>query len=212
MKNPNAEAKRAHNAQVLAKEAIRTEAKRMVIEAKEAKRAEDLKSGKRNLEDDDDDEVEDLLDDDNETDSDAVKLMVRKLYATHPANTHYDRGLPVYVHPADPFLFIPLAHGNAQIWAKSLIQSERGVSLQSPPKVLRYESVSANRISSKAKAQAIGGSQPNCGGCCSSSHHQNKSQAPVSSDGPRPGPNAGIREYVEFIGLREASKVIDILV
>ncbi|WAR53310.1 hypothetical protein PtB15_2B741 [Puccinia triticina] len=121
MKNPNAEAKRAHNAQVLAKEAIRTEAKRM-------------------------------------------------------------------------------------------IQSERGVSLQSPPKVLRYESVSANQISSKAKAQAIGGSQPNCGGCCSSSHHQNKSQAPVSSDGPRPGPNAGIREYVEFIGLREASKVIDILV
>lgn len=184
MKNPNAEAKRAHNAQVLAKEAIRTEAKRMVIEAKEAKRAEDLKSGKRNLEDDNDDEVEDLLDDDNETDSDAVKLMVRKLYATHPANTHYDRGLPVYVNPADPSLFIPLTHGNAQIWAKSLIQSKRGVSLQSPPKVLRYESVLAKRISSKAKAQAIGGSQPNCGGCCSSSHHQNKSQAPVSSDGP----------------------------
>lgn len=215
MKNPTSQAKRAHNAEVLAKEAIRTKTKRMVIEAKEAKRADDLKSGKRDL-DEDNDDLDDL-DDNEDTDCDAVKLMVRKLYATHPANTQYDQGLPVYVNPADPTLFIPLTHGNTQIWAKAIIQSKRGVSLQSPPNELRYEKVSAKRNSSKANAAAIrGGAQSNCGGCCNSSQHQHQTLAhnPVSSDGPcpQPGPNAGIDKYVKFIGLRQPARISEILV
>ncbi|WAQ82431.1 hypothetical protein PtA15_2A748 [Puccinia triticina] len=170
MKNPTSQAKRAHNAEVLAKEAIRTKTKRMVIEAKEAKRADDLKSGKRDL-DEDNDDLDDL-DDNEDTDCDAVKLM---------------------------------------------IQSKRGVSLQSPPNELRYEKVSAKRNSSKANAAAIrGGAQSNCGGCCNSLQHQHQTLAhnPVSSDGPcpQPGPNAGIDKYVKFIGLRQPARISEILV
>ncbi|WAR61306.1 hypothetical protein PtB15_13B562 [Puccinia triticina] len=89
---------------------------------------------------------------------------------------------------------------------------EDGVSIESPPNDLRYETLLAKR----AKVAAVNSTltqQYTCHSGACHDLHQHLAQLPLSSDGPQLAPSAGIQDYVNFIGgLREADKVIDILI
>ncbi|KAA1066941.1 hypothetical protein PGT21_012035 [Puccinia graminis f. sp. tritici] len=120
MTNPNKVAKLQHDAEVLAKDAARKEAKRLIIAAREKRALEgDTDVGKRKRLDGDSDDNDDSSEDKVDYDKDAVKLVMRQLYATHSANALYDRHMPVYIDPLNHSKFFLLSHGTCQKWALS---------------------------------------------------------------------------------------------
>ncbi|KAA1116002.1 hypothetical protein PGTUg99_032105 [Puccinia graminis f. sp. tritici] len=214
MTNPNRVAKLQHDAEVLAKDAVRKEAKRLITVAREAKRARagDSEGGKRKRLDEDSDEDTEGSDDEVEYDKDAVKLFMRQLYATHSANALYDRHLPVYINPLNHSQYFLLSNGTCQKWARALVKVREGVSIQSPPKEFKYETLPpANSIPTSTKQLARTSTPAGCAHHACSGHASHASP-PSSSDGPQPGKDVGIRDYINFIGLRQADEVVDLLI
>ncbi|KAA1116060.1 hypothetical protein PGTUg99_034045 [Puccinia graminis f. sp. tritici] len=209
MTNPNRVAKLQHDAEVLAKDAVRKEAKRLITVAREAKRAQAAGSegGKRKRLDEDSDEDDEDSDDEVDNDKDAVKLFMRQLYATHSANALYDRHIPVYIHPTNRSQYFLLSNGTCQKWARALVRE--GVSIHSPPKELKYETLPPAKPIPTGRNQPAGTSTP--AGCAHHACAGHASQLP-SSDGAQPGNDIGIRDYIKFIGLRQADEVADLLI
>ncbi|KAA1135078.1 hypothetical protein PGTUg99_002350 [Puccinia graminis f. sp. tritici] len=205
MTSPNKVAKLQHDAEVLAKDAVRKEAKQLITKRKEARRAQEAEGGKRKRSDDISNGDEDESSDEEvEFDKDAVKLFMRQLYATHMANAMYDCHIPVYIHPTEHSKYILLSNGTCQKWAHALCKVQPGVSLHSPPKDIKFSVLPPKNIVTKNNNLGPTCSHQNCG--------RQGSPAVLSSDGPQPGKEVGICEYIDFIGLRNGDEVVDLLI
>ncbi|KAA1117228.1 hypothetical protein PGTUg99_037177 [Puccinia graminis f. sp. tritici] len=211
MTNPNKVAKLQHDAEVLAKDAARKEAKRLIIAAREKRALEgDTNVGKRKRLDEDSDEEDDDSGNEVDYDKDAVKLIMRQLYATHSANALYDRHLPVYIHPTNRSKFFLLSNGTCQKWARAMAKVTAGVSLQSPPKDIKFDILPSTKAGAGGRT---GTGHPTSTPCDHISHAcAHRASPQPSSDGPDPGKDVGIRDYVQFIGFRNTDEVVDLLV
>ncbi|KAA1095789.1 hypothetical protein PGTUg99_030677 [Puccinia graminis f. sp. tritici] len=207
MTNPNKVAKLQHDAEVLAKDAARKEAKRLIIAAREKRALEgDTNVGKRKRLDGESDDEDDGSGDEVYYDNDAVKLVMRQLYATHSANALYDRHMLVYINPLNHSEFFLLSHGTCQKWARAITKVTAGVSLQSPPKDFKFDNLPTNNASAGRKT---GPAAPTSTQCAHGSHScSHRPSPPPSSDGPDPVKDVGIHEYVQFIGLRNTDEVV----
>ncbi|KAA1064293.1 hypothetical protein PGTUg99_008783 [Puccinia graminis f. sp. tritici] len=211
MTNPNKVAKLQHDAEVLAKDAARKEAKRLIIAAREKRALEgDTDVGKRKRLDGDSEDEDNESEDDVDYDKDAVKLVMRQLYATHSANAMYDRHMPVYIHPTNHSKFFLLSHGTCQKWARAITKVTAGVSLQSPPKDIKFDILPSTNATAGGKTGPAAATSTQCAHLSHSC--SGRPSPPPSSDGPEPGKDIGIRDYVLFIGLRNTDEVVDLLV
>ncbi|KAA1106290.1 hypothetical protein PGT21_032597 [Puccinia graminis f. sp. tritici] len=206
MVSPNKVAKLQHDAEVLAKDAIRKEAKRLITLRRQEKKAQEADGRKRKQSDETDDSEEEVSDEEEEFDKDSIKLFMRQLYATHMANAMYDRHIPVYIHPTEQSKFFRLSNATCQKWARALAKAQPGVSIQSPPKEFKFEVLPLKQLVPPVKNVTAANE-------CTH-HNRGRDASPllqVGSDGPQPGEEVPILDYLNFIGLKNAAEVGDVL-
>ncbi|KAA1096432.1 hypothetical protein PGT21_016689 [Puccinia graminis f. sp. tritici] len=215
MDDPRAEVKRAHQSSVLARLAIRKDAKETVEAANRLKASNVKPTTDLTLFDEgSDDDVEE------EIDADDVKLLIRKLYKHHPHDPSYDTLIPVYIDPGNRERFIILTYHACKEWARAILKPTAGVTIDSPPSSLKFEtraSSSKRKRGSKSGVAHQGkGGHPHHGHhghngshCCS--HHQGYPSSVTSEGTPAPD-DTDMRQYVKFIGFRNQENVIELLV
>ncbi|PLW24198.1 hypothetical protein PCASD_09693 [Puccinia coronata f. sp. avenae] len=202
--NPKKEAAQIHQAQLLAKVALREES------AKATKRKKSDEPAEGSLPSDGEEEAEDKFDVDD------IKLCMRKLFREHPTNTEYDRKIPVYIHPTKKDLYFLLTHGKCQEWARALLLPTDGVTYQSLPSSIKFDSLSKKRKTSDNpeltqaldnyfRSHPIGHSMS--GGFGAGNHELSSSSSDASSsqdDGTAEVGISAIKDYVNFIGLKNS--------
>ncbi|KAI7954809.1 hypothetical protein MJO28_005209 [Puccinia striiformis f. sp. tritici] len=191
MTNPSKVAKLAHQAQVLAKMALRKKTAKDKADARAAK----LTKRKAAHPDDDDQMLdhgeEEEEEDDEDDDGDDVKLYMRQIHKKNSANVLYERHLPVYVHPVNPAKYVVLTHTVMQQWGRALATQKDGVTDMIPPSGFKYKTIPAN--SEKLKA-ILAAKDDNA-----ISTRNDPTETHVS-----PPRVATINEYIDFLGYKGA--------
>ncbi|POW15696.1 hypothetical protein PSTT_01980 [Puccinia striiformis] len=191
MTNPSKVAKLAHQAQVLAKMALRKKTAKDKADARAAK----LTKRKAAHPDDDDQMLdhgeEEEEEDDEDDDGDDVKLYMRQIHKKNSANVLYERHLPVYVHPVNPAKYVVLTHTVMQEWGRALATQKDGVTDMIPPSGFKYKTIPAN--SEKLKA-ILAAKDDNA-----ISTRNDPTETHVS-----PPRVATINEYIDFLGYKGA--------
>jgi hypothetical protein len=118
MDDPRQEVRRAHQSSVLARVAIRKDAKETVDAANKLKGSNVKPTNDLELFDEGSDDAEE-----EEIDADDVKLLIRKLYKHHPHDLDYDTLIPVYVDPSNRDRFIILTYHACKEWARAIVSN-----------------------------------------------------------------------------------------
>ncbi|POV98970.1 hypothetical protein PSHT_13781 [Puccinia striiformis] len=74
---------------------------------------------------------------------DTLNVISKKLVELHKPNTKYETRLPVFIHPTNNDLYIPLTGAVLDIWAKALEKPDDGVGYYSPPASIKFVKISA---------------------------------------------------------------------
>ncbi|PLW34570.1 hypothetical protein PCANC_19832 [Puccinia coronata f. sp. avenae] len=178
--------------------------------AKATKRKKSDEPAEGSLPSDGEEEAKDKFNVDN------IKLCMRKLFREHPTNTEYDQKIPVYIHPTKKDLYFLLTHGKCQEWARALLPPTDGVTYQSPPSSIKFDSLSKKRKTSDNpeltqaldnyfRSHPIGHSMS--GGFGAGNHELSSSSSDASSsqdDGTAEVGISAIKDYVNFIGLKNS--------
>ncbi|KAI7966177.1 hypothetical protein MJO29_001925 [Puccinia striiformis f. sp. tritici] len=193
MANPTAAVQRAHNASLLTRQNL----------ARAATTACAQSSQNRN---NDDVEVSDV----EGEDFDEVNVHVNRIYAIHRFDATYDCDFPVYIDPGNTRRYIVLTAGNCQIWARALLQEQRGVSLHSPPRSLKFFLQSRTRLRSVLAGNNHHHRGPGPTRAVSPADDSDEEPVELGDDG------ASIRKYINFISvnshaIRDMESIIEIL-
>ena len=125
MENPQEEATRARKEDLLTKNVLKAQS-RLSTTSQSQRRGHRLDSDV-DEENSSSDEYEDL------------EIYANQIYEKYAIIQHYDPLLPSYPHPADPERYIILSSANVDVWAKALAKRTPGVTLESPPSSIKYE-------------------------------------------------------------------------
>ncbi|WAQ86194.1 hypothetical protein PtA15_6A826 [Puccinia triticina] len=69
-----------------------------------------------------------------------LELYIDQIYEKYAINAHYNPLLPSYPNQVDPAKYILLTNANVDVWAKAMTKRTPGVTLDSPPSSIKYES------------------------------------------------------------------------
>ncbi|KAA1120049.1 hypothetical protein PGT21_037067 [Puccinia graminis f. sp. tritici] len=144
-------------------------------------------------------------------DFDDINFHMRSIYRAHPTNVTYDRLIPVYIDPTNPRRYILLSTAAVQTWAKDLMERTAGVSLQAPPRSLKYITMSPSK---RAKfEQTVGNDNVNLLGQILVAL-QNNAGTPIERHAmPTSSPpnESDMEAYLEFISVRNKDEVLEVL-
>ncbi|KAI9629221.1 hypothetical protein KEM48_011068 [Puccinia striiformis f. sp. tritici PST-130] len=197
MPNPSAALARARNKDILQRKALRDAARRSTRASGSQSQSQSQSHGPQDPSlSDSDTEGSDI----KANNFDNLNVYMNKIYKAHRANIHYDRNRPVYLDPLDKKRYILLTVGNCQEWAQAWIDRKSGVSLTSPPRSLKYETLSAKQ------AAALEG--------VAAHHHDTTSLTLLDNQVTAPALDpTSIGDYLEFIGFHHnRQQLLDILI
>ncbi|POW18571.1 hypothetical protein PSHT_05703 [Puccinia striiformis] len=181
MTNPSKVAKLAHQAQVLAKMALRR------------REAAKLTKRKAAHPDDDDQMLDHGRGGGEEEETTRTMMAMKQIHKKNSANVLYERHLPVYVHPGNPAKYVVLTHTVMQEWGRALATQKDGVTDMIPPSGFKYKTIPAN--SEKLKA-ILAAKDDNA-----ISTRNDPTETHVS-----PPRVATINEYIDFLGYKGAGR------